>query len=384
MFYIHLFWKWTTLAFALGPVQDASGYSMFLSIVLDVLAFAFLVVGGIALYSAKRKRKTQAQARAVATQAAGQPPRNVIITRLVLTVVPMMGLLLISFGASFVPSNLFTNNFSPTVIVSPARSPTVARVTPTPTPPVSPPNDLLTPGVLTVGSDTNLPPQSYVDANGHTTGFDIGLITAIAQQMGLKVNVVPTDFSQLIPDLNSEMFDVVISAYPLTSDIQNQVQSVPYLSPADVLLVSKANPAITTFKHLTDLCGHTIGVLAGSNEDNTLKAEKQNCSQGKSITLHELQSVDDVANALAMGNVDATYQDSPTSVYYLNITSKYSGKFKPVGSRIPIAQEGILIRTGDMAMDASIQSAFAMVKGDMKYTQLLQQWGLKPDQLVAS
>ncbi|HJT57795.1 MAG TPA: transporter substrate-binding domain-containing protein [Ktedonobacteraceae bacterium] len=253
------------------------------------------------------------------------------------------------------------------------------RITPTPTPPVSPPNDLVTSGMLTVGSDTNLPPQSYVDANGHPTGFDIDLITAIAQQMGLTVNVVSVGFDQLISDLNNKMFDVVISAYPLTAKVQNQVQSVPYLKPADVLLVSKANPVITTFKHLTDLCGHTIGVLAGSNEDNTLKAEK--CSQGTSITLDEFQSVDDVADALEMGKVDAIYQDSPTSVYYLSTNSKYNGKFKPVGSRMSIAQEGILIRTGDMAMDASIQSAFAMVMGDMKYTQLLQEWGLMQEKL---
>src|SRR5260370_6647335 len=59
--------------------------------------------------------------------------------------------------------------------------------TPNPaTPTVAPPSDLITPGTLTVGSDTTYPPQEFVDpTTGRATGFDIDLITAMAQQMGL-------------------------------------------------------------------------------------------------------------------------------------------------------------------------------------------------------
>src|SRR5579872_3576290 len=53
------------------------------------------------------------------------------------------------------------------------------------TPTVTPPNDLLVPGTLTVGSDTTYPPQEYIDtATNKPAGFDIDLITAIAQRMG--------------------------------------------------------------------------------------------------------------------------------------------------------------------------------------------------------
>ena len=60
---------------------------------------------------------------------------------------------------------------------------TGATSTPNPqTPTVTPPNDLITPGTLTVGSDTTYPPQEFVDTTtGQATGFDIDLITAMAQ-----------------------------------------------------------------------------------------------------------------------------------------------------------------------------------------------------------
>src|SRR6266496_5586111 len=51
------------------------------------------------------------------------------------------------------------------------------------TPTITPPSDLITPGTLTVGSDTTYPPQEYINtATNQATGFDIDLITAIGQR----------------------------------------------------------------------------------------------------------------------------------------------------------------------------------------------------------
>src|SRR5229473_2757414 len=92
--------------------------------------------------------------------------------------------------------------------------------TPNPaTPTVAPPTDLITSGVLTVGSDTTYPPQEYIDtATGHATGFDVDLITAIAQRMGLRANVVTTGFDTIIDSLVAKRFDVVISAVSVTPE----------------------------------------------------------------------------------------------------------------------------------------------------------------------
>src|SRR5258707_14098026 len=69
------------------------------------------------------------------------------------------------------------------------------------TPTVAPPSDLITPGTLTVGSDTNYPPFEYIDtATGQAKVFDVDLITAIAQRMGLQAKMVPTKFDRTIDD----------------------------------------------------------------------------------------------------------------------------------------------------------------------------------------
>src|SRR3989440_8846641 len=125
-----------------------------------------------------------------------------------------------------------------------SNSSTGAVSTPNPkTPTVTPPNDLITPGTLTVGSDTTYPPLEYIDtATNKATGFDVDLITAVAKNMGLQVNVVTTKFDTLIDDLSNKRFDVVISDLSVTPERQKKVAFVPYFNAGESLLVLAGNP----------------------------------------------------------------------------------------------------------------------------------------------
>src|SRR5579884_2802949 len=130
---------------------------------------------------------------------------------------------------------------------------------PTPTPfptttSLTAPTDLITPGTLTVGSDTTYPPQEYIDTKtGQAAGFDVDLITAIAERMGLKAKIVTTGFDTIIDSLSAKRFDVVISAITINPDRQKKVDFVPYFSAGESLLVPKGNP-----KNIT-----TIGGMCG-------------------------------------------------------------------------------------------------------------------------
>src|SRR5712692_10190946 len=124
------------------------------------------------------------------------------------------------------------------------------------TPTVTPPNDLITPGTLTVGSDTTYPPQEYIDTTTNkAAGFDIDLITAVAQRMGLQAKIVTTKFDTIIDDLVAKRFDVVMSAVSVTPDRQKKVDFVPYFNAGESLLVQMGNPK--NIKSPSDLCGLT-------------------------------------------------------------------------------------------------------------------------------
>ena len=164
MVHTSVLWRWAILNFPLKLASSNTSMIMILTDALDLLALAFLVVGIITLLRLRWRQEkgiqpgttfsvTQIQAGNRSAQR-----RGVSIAPLVSVGIPVIVLLLVWFGD---------------VMSAP---------------------DLVSPGVLTVGTTTSFPQQTYTDPSTHNAaGFDIDLITAIAQQMGLQVKIVPMD-----------------------------------------------------------------------------------------------------------------------------------------------------------------------------------------------
>lgn len=234
--------------------------------------------------------------------------------------------------------------------------------------------DLRVSGVLTVGSDTTYPPQEYIDtATNKAVGFDVDLITAVAKNMGLQVNVVTTKFDTIIDDLSNKRFDVVISAVSVTPERQKKVDFVPYFNAGESLLVLAGNP-----KNITkpaDLCGQNVGVQTGTIEQTDLQTASDACKKANKpeIKMVVLQDQTAVIQLLANQRVVATYQDSPVTDYF---NKQHPGKFAVGGAVINAGIEGIVIRKGDTKMFNAVKSAFDKLKADGTYKQLIDKWGL--------
>jgi len=254
--------------------------------------------------------------------------------------------------------------------------------TPNPkTPTVTPPNDLITHGVLTVGSDTTYPPQEYIDTTtNQAAGFDVDLITAVAQRMGLKAHVVTTGFDTIIDSLTAKRFDVVISAVSVTPERQKKVDFVPYFNAGESLLVQAGNPK--NIKALVDLCGQNVGVQDGTIEQADLQTANTNVCKKASkpaMNLTVLKNQTDVIQLLANNRVVATYQDSPVTDYYIK---QHPGQFAVGGSVINAGLEGIVVRKGDSSMFNAVQTAFKQLKADGTYHTLITKWGLTNEQIT--
>lgn len=248
------------------------------------------------------------------------------------------------------------------------------------TPTVTPPNDLITPGTLTVGSDTTYPPQEYIDTTtNQAAGFDIDLITAVAARMGLKAKIVTTSFDTIINSLTAKRFDVVMSAVSVTPDRQKKVDFVPYFNAGESLLVPIGNPK--NIKSVSDLCGQPVGVQNGTIEQSDLQTASDACKKaGKpAINITALTNQTDVIQLLATNRVVATYQDSPVTDYYIKL---HPGQFAVGGSVVGAGPEGIVIRKGDTSMFNAVQTAFNQLKADGSYHQLILKWGLTNEELT--
>jgi ABC-type amino acid transport substrate-binding protein len=248
------------------------------------------------------------------------------------------------------------------------------------TPTVTPPNDLITPGTLTVGSDTTYPPQEYIDTTtGQPAGFDIDLITDIAQRMGLKVKIVSAGFDTIIDSLANKRFDVVISAVTINSQREQKVDFVPYFSAGESLLVPKGNPKNIT--SITTACGLNIGVQTSTVEQIDAQTASTACTKaGKpAINITSLRDQTSVVQLLATNRVDATYQDSPVTDYYL---LQNPGQFQVGGAVVNTAPEGIAVRKGDTSMLTAVQTAFNQLKAAGTYDALFKKWDLDNSQKI--
>ena len=248
------------------------------------------------------------------------------------------------------------------------------------TPTVTPPNDLLTPGTLTVGSDTTYPPQEYIDTTTNKpAGFDIDLITAIAQRMGLQVHVVTTSFDTIIDSLVAKRFDVVISAVSVTPAREQKVDFVPYFNAGESLLVQNGNPDHIT--QLSDLCGQKVGVQNGTIEQSDMQTASTACTKAgkQAIQMTVLTNQTDVIQLLATNRVVATYQDSPVTDYYIKLNP---GKFTVGGSVINAGPEGIVVRKGDTSMFNAVNTAFQQLRSNGTYQSLINKWNLGDEELT--
>jgi polar amino acid transport system substrate-binding protein len=262
---------------------------------------------------------------------------------------------------------------STTTVTSPPSNPA--------TPAVAAPNDLVTPGTLTVGSDTTYPPQEYIDTTtNQPAGFDVDLITAVAQRMGLQAKIATTKFDTIIDDLVAKRFDVVISAVSVTPEREKKVDFVPYFNAGESLLVQKGNPR--NIKSTADLCGVTVGVQNGTIEQSDLNTASKAClSKGKpAIKLTVLQDQTAVLQLMVNKRVDAIYQDSPVTDYY---AKQNPGQFEVGGSVVGGGLEGIVIRKGDTSMFNAVKTAFGQLKTDGTYHKLILKWGMTHEELTA-
>jgi polar amino acid transport system substrate-binding protein len=200
----------------------------------------------------------------------------------------------------------------------------------------------------------------------------------MAQQIGLTADIKTANFTTIVDDLRAKRYDVVISAQTITPDRQKQVDFVPYFNAGQSLLVPKGNPK--NLKNVTDLCGKNVGVQDGTTELDTLNAENKSGCKANPIKMTVLGAQTDVIQLLVNNRVDATFQDSPVTDYYLKLNP---GRFEVGGSIINAAPEGISIRKGDTQMFNAIQAAFKAVKSNGTYDNLFKKWGLNPVQKIS-
>jgi polar amino acid transport system substrate-binding protein len=94
--------------------------------------------------------------------------------------------------------------------------------------------------VIRVGMDLRYPPFETVDFDNNPEGISVDIAYAFGEYIGADVEIVNTNFSALIPALNSGSIDIIIASMSITEEREQSVDfSDPYFYFKIISLVNK-------------------------------------------------------------------------------------------------------------------------------------------------
>jgi len=218
---------------------------------------------------------------------------------------------------------------------------------------------------LVVATEAAYPPFEMIDEAGNITGFDAELMTAVGEAAGFQVELRNMAWTGLIPALESEEADCVISAMTITDERAQAVTfSDPYFTAGQVIAVMEG----TAIAGPADLVGHKVGVQANTTGDYAVqKIEGMNDTDIK-----RFPATPDAFNELLVGGCDAVVADLPVVAEF--IKNNPDAGVVQVGSAFTVEYYGIAMRQSDTELHTKINHALAEVKANGTYDAIYDKY----------
>ncbi|MBS6640252.1 transporter substrate-binding domain-containing protein [Agathobaculum sp.] len=119
-------------------------------------------------------------------------------------------------------------------------------------------------GVLRMGTNATFPPYEYVDENNEVAGIDADIAAAIAEKLGMELEITDMAFDSLIPALQSDTIDIVLAGMTVDPERAEQVNFTDsYATGVQVIIVPEGSDIASP----DDLEGKNIGVQTGTTGD---------------------------------------------------------------------------------------------------------------------
>ncbi len=226
-------------------------------------------------------------------------------------------------------------------------------------------------GTLVVGSEAAYEPFDYME-DGKVVGYNIDIITEIAQRNNLKLEKITLPFTGLLPALLAKKLDFVVAALTVTPErVARYAFTRPVSDTTHVILVREGDDRIKT---LEDLSGKVVaGQLASSFEKELRELDARLKSEGKA-GLGELKlfvSLPEMQVALASRQLDAITISTPMAAVLMK---KRPGLFKIAAPLSDVLYLAWAARPEDTALRDFINEQIGLLKADGTLRQLQDKW----------
>lgn len=119
-------------------------------------------------------------------------------------------------------------------------------------------------GTLRMGTNATFPPYETVDDSNNVVGIDPDIAQAVADKLGMKLEIINMEFESLIPALSADQIDIAFAGMTVDPERAEQVDfTISYATGIQAIIV----PEDSTIATVDDLKDKKVGVQTGTTGD---------------------------------------------------------------------------------------------------------------------
>jgi len=224
-------------------------------------------------------------------------------------------------------------------------------------------------GVLKWGSDpSGGAPFVFTDPKdpSKTIGFEVEIMDTFAKHLGVKHEIVRTQWDALLDNLLSKRCDIVINGMEINDERKKKVGfSEPYYMYEQQITVRLEDK--DKIKKIDDLKGKNVGTLSGAEANNVLKAAGFTDAQLKGHP-DSLTPYDD----LKFKRVDGVLQESIIAAHY---AGKDAALYNVPETFAP-GRYGIAVRPEDKTLLVEVDRILKLMKENGELAAIYKKWNI--------
>jgi len=230
-------------------------------------------------------------------------------------------------------------------------------------------------GVLRVGVDLDYPPFAGTD-QGVEAGIDVDVAGAVAERLGLELELVDVGPTGAASALTSGTVDIALAATPITDAVLANMSSAgSYLIDGPAIYSVVASGSVVPTMSAETLAGKRVAVQKESAAYWTLESD---FGEGYATAF---PTVREALDALVTGQADVVIGDAAVIAYiardYDNV--KFAGQF---GSAQPL---GIMVKKDATELETKVRAVLDALASDGVLATIRNKWlGELPELTVAT
>lgn len=220
------------------------------------------------------------------------------------------------------------------------------------------------PKTLIVGTEATFPPFESVDKDGKFVGYDIDLVNAIGEKLGVKVQYKDMPFDSLIGAMQAGQINMIASGFSITEERKKQVEfSDAYMNAGIAIAIRKNETAI---KGKDDLKGKIAAVQQGSTGSAAAEKLKE---QGILTEIKYYPTVPLALMEMGKGGASVVISDRPTTAACI---SEMGDNFVllPEASDLQADSYGFAFRKGNTELAAKVSEAMKQLRAEGFFEKL--------------